>query len=65
MDLKDLLDRAINIVLARGLAMEYLDREGSAWDCKGGRISIELGELLGIHGGGGDDKLEVSSSRED
>ena len=45
MDLQDLLDGAVDIVLARRLRVEDLDRERPARDGERGRVAIEGREL--------------------
>ena len=42
MDLQDLLDGAVDIVLARRLRVEDLDREGTSGDREARRVTIEL-----------------------
>ena len=45
MNLEDLLDRAIDIVFARGLGVEDLNRERPSRDGESRRIAIERREL--------------------
>ena len=52
MDLEDLLDGAVNIVLAGRLAVEDFDGERPAGDCEFWRAAVEVGKL-----GGGDGEV--------
>jgi len=50
-DLKNLLDSAIDIILAGRLAMEDLDRESTTWDGERWSGTVKVGKLLRIHRG--------------
>lgn len=77
MNLQDLLDGAIDIILAWRFAVVYLDWECSTRNGECSSIAEEAGELvvseasywqthfLCIHGGRGDDKFQVSPPCQD
>lgn len=54
MDLKHLLDGAVDVILARGFGVKHFDWEGSTWDGEYGSVSVKVGEFFSIHRGRGD-----------
>jgi len=53
MDLKYLLDGAVNVILTRRLGVEDFNREGSTRDGEDRSVAIKVGEFLSVHCGGG------------
>lgn len=61
MDCHCFFDSCINVVGYCCLLKVFLDWEYSAWDLEDGCVSEEGWEFLGVHGGWGDDDLDISS----
>ena len=65
MDLEGLLHGFIDIVLGIVLREEHLDRKRPARNLEDRHTTEELRELVGVHGGRGDDELEITPPRDD
>ena len=65
MDLQDLVYGAVDVVFAGCFGEEDVDGESTAGDVELGCSAVERGETLGVHGCGGDDQFDVSTTGED
>jgi hypothetical protein len=64
-DLQDLVYGAVDVVFAGCFGEEDVDGECTAGDVELGGSTVERGETFSVHGCGGDDEFDVSTTSED